>query len=183
MFIVRIDVPKFGRVCDPADKQVILSDTANKPYYYVIRDGSVVAVAKPDHIIQQDTINSWPIVLSDAPCESATVPVVAVPVQSSPVDQAPVVAPAASVPDEVPVAPVKQPAVKTVEPAVKAAAVPLASVGSAEVDSSVQASSKANLAETGPSALGFWFGVGLVALAVGGILVSRRWLFSTGRVS
>lgn len=181
MFIVKIDAPQFGRVCDPADKQIILSDTTDKPYYYVIQEGSVIAVAKPDHIIQQDTINVWPIVLSNTPCESATSPAVTVPVQPSPVDQTPAAAPVAPVPNEAPIASVEQPAVKAAEPAVQAAITPPTSGDNVDVDASSTVSSKTELANTGPKAVTFWLGIGMMALAGGVTLVIRRWLFLAGQ--
>jgi hypothetical protein len=74
IWITQIDAPHFGRVCDPADKQVVLPSTEDKLYYYLIQDGEVIATEKDtNHIIQQDTIRRWPIVLSSESCDEVTV--------------------------------------------------------------------------------------------------------------
>lgn len=163
IFIVQIDVPTFGRECDPADKQIVLSDTTDKHYYYYIQDGKVIAKEKTtDHIIQQDTPKEWPIVLSTEPCEDALPPVVqpappAVEVPDVPVEENLVPStPVTETETEVEAAPI-QAAATTVADSTSSVPAGIAAAASAE-QSSV-------LADTGMNWLAF--GLCLIALSTG----------------
>lgn len=176
MFIVHIDAPKFGRLCDPANEQIVLSDTTDKPYYYFIQNGKVIAREKTsDHIIQQDTISVWPIELSTEPCEIAAPvakpvpPAAEEPDVSTGDDPASIVSASGEVNDisAAPVAASVAPVTESV-PSMEAA-----------VEDSTAAALPNELANTGMN--WFAFGLCLIALSLGtGTVLWARGYFARG---
>lgn len=169
MFIVHaIDEPWFDDLCGTDNDVTHLPANTDKYFYYKTAT-QVVAEETPGHIFQQDIVHAFPIQLSNEPCE-VTPPLA--PVTPVPAIETPVFVPAAP---EALADPVSE---LTSAEALVAATVPT-TITSADTSAEVVAASApvstTQLANTGVDGiLRFIFGVALMAVAIGGMMLRGR---------